>query len=96
MIGPRSLPGGYPRSAWGYSGQGWVPPHQEWGTPLARNGVPPGMIPGRRYASCIYAGGLSCLEIFFLEIKIKIHKIYTSFPIFFANATLLNFIRSKD
>ena len=70
---------GYPppsRSRWG-AHPGYPPPHQEQHSVY--------LLHGSWYASCIHTGGLSCLNIFLHEIKIKICKIYTAFPVFFAN-----------
>ena len=75
--GTPSLVGGTP--GWGTPlardgvcpNQGWVPHSQGWGTPVGRDGVsprdgvPPARGHGRRYASSIHAGGLSCLSIYF-------------------------------
>ena len=64
----------HPRSGWGGTPWDRVPPDLEWGTPQTWDGVPPtwdGVPPqhgehllrlrGGRYASCVHAGGLSCL-----------------------------------
>ena len=100
--------GGYPcqgglspslaRSRWGCTlARDGVTLIQRWGTPLPRIGQQMEyLIRGGRYASCVHAGGLSCLFMLFkaaLQLHCKVNSVIVSVVSKFKNNTQL-FLKS--